>query len=131
MVLNNIKLTVLDLFSGIGGFSLALRGVGETKLYCEISPTAVAVLNKNMDEGLIDKAPIHGDIRTLQLSETYDLTVFGSPCIGFSQAGKRKGFGNEQSNLFFEVIRMLRDNPSKNKMRMLGLFSNKISLPNY
>jgi DNA (cytosine-5)-methyltransferase 1 len=112
IVLNSHKLMVLDLFSGIGGFSLALQGVEETKLYCEINPMAIAVLNKHMDKVLINKAPSHGAIFTSQLEKTYNLTVFGLPYVGFSQAGRQKGFDNEQSNLFFEFILMLRGNPS-------------------
>lgn len=52
---------VIDLFSGIGGFSLAARWLNwQTVQFCEINPYCQAVLRKNFGE-----VPIHGNIKTL------------------------------------------------------------------
>lgn len=55
-------LTVLDLFSGIGGFSLGLESTGgfRTVAFCEIEPFPRAVLRKHWPD-----VPIHEDVRTL------------------------------------------------------------------
>ena len=54
---------VIDLFSGIGGFSLAARWAGwETVQFCEINEYCQAVLRKNFPG-----VPIHKDVKTLNL----------------------------------------------------------------
>ena len=54
-------LKVLDLFSGIGGFSLGLERAGmETVAFCEIDPFCQQVLNKHWPH-----IPCYGDIKTL------------------------------------------------------------------
>jgi site-specific DNA-cytosine methylase len=108
---NYAKLSVLDLFSGIGGFALALKGDFITQTYCEKDPIAREVLLKNMKEGYIDKAPIVNDIVNFEPSQPYDICAFGWPCIGFSSAGKREQFDNPQSALFYKVIQILRAQP--------------------
>lgn len=80
----------LDLFSGIGGFSLAASMVGgiETIGFCEIDPWCQRVLRKNFP-----RVPIHDDIRTVEV-EPYgriDLITGGYPCQPFSVAGQRRG----------------------------------------
>ena len=53
------KLKVLDLFSGIGGFSLGVEGAGmETVAFCEIVELCQKVLVKNF------KAPTYRDLRS-------------------------------------------------------------------
>jgi DNA (cytosine-5)-methyltransferase 1 len=79
----------LDLFSGIGGFSLAAQMVGgiRTEQFVEIDPYCQRVLKKNFPG-----VPIHDDIRTYtaNLGE-FDLITFGSPCQDVSFAGKGAG----------------------------------------
>lgn len=48
----------LDLFSGIGGFSLGLRSVCRTIAYCEQDTTCQQILTKNIAKGLLHRAPI-------------------------------------------------------------------------
>lgn len=67
------KLLHIDLFSGIGGFSLALSDICSTVSYCEINPTSNLVLQKNMDNGLISKASIQKDIRTFHYDKKVNL----------------------------------------------------------
>lgn len=58
----NEKLKVLDLFSGVGGFSLGLERTGgfETVAFCEIDPFCRKVLAKHWPN-----VPIHEDVRKL------------------------------------------------------------------
>ncbi len=94
--------TSVDLFSGIGGIALALHGIAETKMYCEINTTCHLIMEKLFQKGLLHRAPIHPDVCKLtreDVPEGVDMVCFGSPCIGFSSAGIRKGFENEQSGL--------------------------------
>jgi len=75
-----MALKVADLFAGIGGFSLATRGAGRTKLYCDVSPEAQAALKDLMARGKLDEAPIHDDVCTLHLPEDIDMVTGGFPC---------------------------------------------------
>ena len=88
-------LRVLDLFSGIGGFSLGLEWTGgfETAAFCEIEKYPQEVLAKNFPG-----VPIYDDIKKLTAERlvsdgigTIDVITGGYPCQPFSVAGKQKG----------------------------------------
>jgi DNA (cytosine-5)-methyltransferase 1 len=99
----------LDLFSGIGGITLALQSWIRPIAYCEIEPYCQSVLLQRMQEGNLPKAPIWDDIRTLR-SETFasvDLIYCGFPCQDISVAGLQKGLEGKRSGLIFEVFRLL------------------------
>ena len=113
----------LDLFSGIGGLTLALTGVAKPLAYCDIEPTAIAVIKDNMSTlGNLPRAAISTDVRTLDhkwlkenvtgMDATPDAIVAGYPCTGFSLVGKRDGYENEQSGLFSEICRIIDQNKS-------------------
>jgi len=84
------KLRVLDLFSGIGGFSLGLERTGgfETAAFCEIESFPRRVLAKHWPN-----VTIHKDIRKLRAEHVgpVDVICGGYPCQPFSTAGKRRG----------------------------------------
>lgn len=85
------KLRVLDLFSGIGGFSLGLERTGgfETIAFCEYEPFPRAVLAKHWPD-----VPCFLDVRTLKgtdIDGTVDVICGGYPCQPFSTAGQRRG----------------------------------------
>ena len=71
------KLKVLDLFSGIGGFSLGLERTGgfETVAFCEIDPFCQKVLKKHWPE-----VEIYNDVRTLDYDGAVDVITGGYPC---------------------------------------------------
>ena len=103
----------LDLFSGIGGISLALKPWVQTVAYCEIEPYAQAVLLERMQANDLDFAPIWDDITTLNreiLDTEIDIIFGGFPCQDVSIAGKQAGIKSDtRSGLFFEVMRLVRE----------------------
>ena len=97
---------VLDLFSGIGGFSLGLERTGgfETAAFCEIEEYPQRVLKKHWPD-----VPIFDDVRKLTKEDLPDdirLVCGGYPCQPFSTAGKRKGAGDDR-HLWPEVARLV------------------------
>jgi len=103
-----MTLKVLDLFSGIGGFSYAaerLVGGFETTQFVEIDTYCQRVLHKNFPN-----VPIHHDITEFNATEgQFDVITAGFPCQDLSIAGRQDGIGEgTRSGLFFEVLRLAR-----------------------
>lgn len=101
----------IDLFSGIGGLSWALRGLATPLMFCECDAYATNVLRQNPR---LPRVPICNDIRGLDAKwlsahrvTGVDLIVAGFPCTGISAAGHRDGFKNAESHLFFELMRVV------------------------
>ncbi|MEE3716977.1 DNA cytosine methyltransferase [Tumidithrix elongata RA019] len=94
----------LDLFSGIGGFSLAAHALGiRTTQFVEINAHCCHILAKKFP-----KVPIHHDIRSFHpVSGQFDLVTGGSPCQDLSLAGKRTGIRGKRSSLWFEMLRVI------------------------
>jgi DNA (cytosine-5)-methyltransferase 1 len=106
------KIRGLDLFSGIGGISLALSPWVKTVAYCECEPYAQAVLLERMQSGDLDIAPIWDDVRTLGknvFDTSIDIIFGGFPCQNISVAGNGEGLAGKQSNLFFEIVRLAKE----------------------
>lgn len=102
----------LDLFSGIGGISLALKEWVRPVTYCENDRYAQGVLLSRMAEGDLPIAPIWDDIRTLKgkyLRIRPDIIYGGFPCQDISVAGNGAGLEGERSGLFFEVMRLAKE----------------------
>jgi DNA (cytosine-5)-methyltransferase 1 len=106
------KLRVLDLFSGIGGFSLGLERTGgfETVAFCEIEPFPRKVLAKHWPE-----VPCYEDVRSLTSDVLardgigVDVITGGFPCQDLSVAGKCAGLDGERSGLWSEIVRLTRE----------------------
>ena len=98
---------VLDLFSGIGGFSLGLERAGfETVAFCELEDYPVSILNKHWPD-----VPVHRDIRKLdgkQYRGTVRLVCGGFPCQPFSVAGKQAGEEDDR-HLWPEMLRIIKE----------------------
>jgi DNA (cytosine-5)-methyltransferase 1 len=99
-------LKLLDLFSGIGGFSLGLESTGgfETIAFVEKDDFCQKVLKKHWPN-----ITIEGDIRNVK-GDKYeaDIITGGFPCQPFSVAGKRKGTDDDRY-LWDETIRVVRE----------------------
>jgi len=102
------KLSVLDLFSGIGGFSLGLERTGGfyTKAFCEIDKKARLVLNKHWPD-----VPIYEDVAALKGEDigSVDVICGGFPCQDISLAGKGAGLEGARSGLWFEFHRLIKE----------------------
>lgn len=108
------ELRVMDLFSGIGGFSLGLKRAGgfKTVAYCEIDPYCQQVLQARMRDGSLDTAPICTDITKLDGKPWrggVDLICGGFPCQDISSCGLRAGISGERSGLWGEMFRIICD----------------------
>ena len=98
----------IELFAGIGGFRLGLERAGHQCIWTnEFMPKARSIYEYNYPKDTVDGR----DIRTIQPDEIpdCDLLVGGFPCATFSVAGRRTGFGTEDTRgtLFFEICRIL------------------------
>ena len=100
---------VLDLFSGIGGFSLGLERAGmETVAFCEIEDYPRRVLKKHWPT-----VPIYEDVRLLTAEVlksdgiAADVICGGFPCQDLSVAGNQKGITAERSGLWSEIARLI------------------------
>jgi DNA (cytosine-5)-methyltransferase 1 len=105
------KLKVLDLFSGIGGFSLGLDRAGgfETVAFCEIEPFPRRVLAKHWPEVPCyeDVTKLTGDILKRD-GISVDVITGGFPCQDISVAGKQAGIGEgTRSGLWSEIVRLI------------------------
>lgn len=100
---------VLDLFSGIGGFTLASQWVGGymTLAFCEIEDYCRKVLSQNFPN-----IPIFTDVRELHPTDVIPrdgvihLITAGFPCQDLSVAGNQAGIEANRSGLFFQILRL-------------------------
>ena len=107
------KLKVLDLFSGIGGFSLGLQRTNgfETVAFCEIEDFPKKVLKKHWAD-----VPIYEDVKNVTRKRLVsdgipriDVVTGGFPCQDLSIAGNQKGIEAERSGLWSELCRIIGD----------------------
>ena len=98
-------LNVVDLFSGIGGFSLGLHRADprfKTIAFCEIEPFCQEVLKQNFPG-----VTLYNDIKDTKINEPTFLVCGGFPCQGFSQAGLQRGTEDDRYlwGEMFDVIK--------------------------
>lgn len=100
-------MNVLSLFDGIscGRVALERAGIKIDKYYAsEIDKYAIQVSEKNYPDIIR-----LGDICDIEsIPDQIDLVIGGSPCQGFSFAGKQLNFADKRSALFFEFVRLLK-----------------------
>ena len=105
------KYNHLDLFSGIGGFSLGLERTGffQTVAFCEVDTFCKQILNKHW-KGV----PVYDDIKKLKGNEIekehgkINILTGGFPCQPYSVAGKQKGTDDDRY-LWPEMFRIIRE----------------------
>ena len=102
----------LDLFSGIGGFSLGLESAGlvETVAFCDFDKYCQKVLKKNFPG-----VPIYGDVKELNYDklkadgiDQIDIITGGYPCQPFSVAGRKKG-EQDPRHVWPEMFRLIKE----------------------
>ena len=96
-----------SLFSGIGGFDLAMRNLGHIIVgACEIDKYARSVYAKQFPG-----VRIWENATTVKPKEIpdFDILAAGFPCQSFSIAGKRRGFDDTRGSLFFEIARIAKE----------------------
>ena len=106
----------VDLFSGIGGFHVALQQEGmECVFASEIDPAAASVYEQNFNlkpAGDICKVPAES-------VPEHDILCAGFPCQSFSRSGKRGGLSDARGRLFYEIVRI-----AKHRKPLLMLLEN-------
>lgn len=103
------KMNVLSLFDGMSCGQIALDRLGvkvDNYFACEIDKYAMQVTQANFPNTIQ-----LGDVTKVDLSELpkIDLVLAGSPCQGFSFAGKQLAFDDPRSALFFEFVKILKE----------------------
>ena len=105
------KINVIDLFSGIGGFSLGIEqsgiNVGWTG-FSEIDNHAAELYKRRFPNAKELGSVENVSYKKLK-GKRIDLLTGGFPCQAFSVSGKRRGFKDSRGILFFEIARILKD----------------------
>ena len=108
-----------DLFTGIGGISIALKPFVKTIIYCERDKYCQHVLDARMQDNYLDKAPVHNDVSTLHFSSSClpDMICGGYPCQDISSMGLQRGITPDtRSGLFYEIMRLVDEYPTINAL---------------
>jgi DNA (cytosine-5)-methyltransferase 1 len=97
----------IDLFAGIGGIRIAFENAG---FKCVFSNDFDSKCKITYDLNFPDKMVLE-DISKIPTSQIpdFDVLTAGFPCQPFSIAGYRQGFKDERGNVFFDIVRILRD----------------------
>lgn len=99
--------TFIDLFAGIGGFRLAMQGLGGKCVFTsEWDKEAQKTYAANF--GKIPFGDITKEETKSFIPDGFDVLCAGFPCQAFSIAGKRGGFEDTRGTLFFDVAEIIR-----------------------
>lgn len=120
----NNELKHLELFAGIGGFRRAIDlfcADNKVKSTCigfsEIDPHAVksykAIYNTNSEEEIGDIHSFTNDLGKVKALDDFDLLTGGFPCQAFSMMGKKLGFEDERGEVFYSIIKILKEKKPK------------------
>ncbi len=112
-----VRARFIDLFAGMGGTRLGFENAcKELGIECncifssEIKPHAISTYQHNFKN-----SEVNGDITKIPPSDIpdFDFLLAGFPCQPFSAAGKRNGFLDERSGLFFTILKILKSKKPK------------------
>lgn len=101
------EIVLLELFSGIGGFTKGFIDAGYTikkHYFSEIDKHAIANYKYNFKDSIYVGSVTN--VRGESIDRP-DVITFGSPCQDFSLAGKREGLDGQRSSLILEAIRLI------------------------
>lgn len=104
------EITLIDLFSGIGGFAKGLCQAGfkiKKHYFSEINKHSIANYKYNFKHA--EYIGSVTDVSGTGFGTGTKILTFGSPCQDLSIAGKRKGLDGERSSLILEAIRVIRE----------------------
>lgn len=107
MVIEN-RITVGSMFAGIGGIDLAFENAGCKTIWAnELDKHACKTYRLNFGNEYL----VEGDIQNVNTKDIpkFDILCAGFPCQAFSSVGLLQGFEDPRGNLFFEVIRVVKD----------------------
>jgi len=109
-ILTQAEIKYFSMFSGVGGFELALQDIGECVGYSEIDKDAIDIYEKHFEH------TNYGDATNINAAELpdFDLLVGGFPCQAFSISGSRKGFDDTRGTLFFDIARIVKEKRPRN-----------------
>lgn len=100
----------LDLFTGYGGLTLALKDIVRPIAYVEIEEYCQKIISYRMADGSIPRAPIFADVKNIiGKPGIADIIYGGFPCQDISVAGNGSGLEGKRSGLFFEIIRITKE----------------------
>ncbi len=103
--------TFIDLFSGIGGFKMALnRNGGECIGFSEINKDAINTYCENFK---VSHSENFGSITKIKELPYHDILTAGVPCQSWSIAGKNLGFDDDRGQLWNDTIYLLQQSKPK------------------
>lgn len=122
--------TLGSLFAGIGGIDLGFKKAGVKTLWAnEIDNYCAKTFKANHKSTNLIISDIC-DLKAKNL-ETVDILAGGFPCQPFSIAGYRKGFNDDRGNLFFQIIRLLKEFKTENRLPKVVFLENVKNLYNH
>lgn len=105
------KRTIDAFFSGVGGIELGFENTGKFRVVYanEFDKNAIITYKENYPNVNLDNRDIHNVTENLKDVPKADIVVGGFPCQAFSIAGYRKGFEDERGDLFFELLKVIKE----------------------
>ena len=105
------KRTIDAFFSGVGGIELGFENTGKFRVVYanEFDKNATITYKENYPNVNLDSRDIHDVTENLDDVPNADIVVGGFPCQAFSIAGYRKGFEDERGDLFFELLKVIKE----------------------
>ena len=105
-VLGMKKYNVGSLFAGVGGICAAFKSAACDVIWAnEVDSHSCETYELNHKDTFL----IKDDIRNLKTVPYVDILTAGFPCQPFSMAGSARGFDDERGQLFFDVVRILKE----------------------